>query len=499
MLIGSILIRLKKGKSVQCGLDNEQIFFQTKEPWSKITDRSLLGIPALKEKLAVLQIEKLKTTIPGILHSVVSQLEDAKSDLEDIGEDMTSTTNRRKVFEKVKMDIINMISTATQGKGMFVDSEQWLADDDHTLCARILALLDGFGESIMNTKLGNYDAPKLGEKVLIKAGLKNSGGMGIIGTLQGCSFRDDDGTKYCIVAGQDSNSIAAIKAIASGYSFGHDMSNVIGHDKKNYKVGDYCVPISLVTAYHGDWLRMEIQRTRCNSVPLFLNSDIFGNVISDLIKAKWHPTALTLFQNIITNCNNCFTWIAEHYVPTHQPGFVNWVQEQLKSVSNELETHGYDLIVTCVSSNVKCPYTNNPSLFETVFTARTAGLLTALEESTTRLSQGHYVDLNTIKALFKTHQGLGSMEHLVREMQLIISSYGKVAAKRFADDIPQIIESEYVQKIVNKASERLQVSDADLEHIIIESAATAKQRKDLVNKIDKFTGVVEKFRDVLKV
>ena len=85
---------LNDGMSVAEGIQKEEIFFRAKEPWSHIGDRDLMGVPSLKKKLALLQIEMLQKTVPTLVEDITKKKLVAIEELHQLGFDLSNEFSR---------------------------------------------------------------------------------------------------------------------------------------------------------------------------------------------------------------------------------------------------------------------------------------------------------------------------------------------------------------------------------------------------------------------
>jgi hypothetical protein len=79
---------------------------------------------------------------------------------------------------------------------------------------------------------------------------------------------------------------------------------------------------------------------------------------------------------------------------------------------------------------------------------RNASLLQQLESAQVEGVGGtKVVPLDTIRQAIKSTTQLSIQEHTARELSVVIGAYTKVLSKILIDEIPQIIEFDYVEKV----------------------------------------------------
>jgi GTPase Era involved in 16S rRNA processing len=83
-------IALNNKQSIKEALNDEEIFFRSKEPWRSMTDRSVFGIPNLRSKLSDLQVRIIRSSIPGILKEVNEKREKSLKEFGLLGEPLTT-------------------------------------------------------------------------------------------------------------------------------------------------------------------------------------------------------------------------------------------------------------------------------------------------------------------------------------------------------------------------------------------------------------------------
>jgi hypothetical protein len=76
-------------------LQEEDRFFSSTKPWNTITTRSFFGIPALREKLASLQVMMIEKSIHSIIEEIKQQKADTSKELESLGADVSNSIQRR--------------------------------------------------------------------------------------------------------------------------------------------------------------------------------------------------------------------------------------------------------------------------------------------------------------------------------------------------------------------------------------------------------------------
>lgn len=152
-------------KSLKTSLDDEQLFFDSKEPWLKISDRSLLGIPALKTKLSTLYMRMVKEQVPMIVDEVDKLLAKANRTLATFGENMSAMESRRALSRELERNFQQYKEVA---RGVSIAKEYQPRDTQNcTHRARIQEKYVKFGATIHDTKLSRFTRVEDGDKVIV--------------------------------------------------------------------------------------------------------------------------------------------------------------------------------------------------------------------------------------------------------------------------------------------------------------------------------------------
>ena len=93
---------LQKKVSIKSSLKDEESFFASTEPWSKMDDRSLLGVNALVTKLSKLYVSKVTSDIPLVKQDIKLRLCKLQDELQHLGDDLLNESMRRKLCNKIE-------------------------------------------------------------------------------------------------------------------------------------------------------------------------------------------------------------------------------------------------------------------------------------------------------------------------------------------------------------------------------------------------------------
>jgi hypothetical protein len=122
---------LSKGVTVLQGLIEEERFFKQTEPWNQ-HDKSLFGVEALRKKLETLQINMIQESFPNIVNNIRQELKNAENELNKLGDDMSTSYQRLKMYNQLINNYIKYIADAKEGSNCCMSSIQkvftWLSE-----------------------------------------------------------------------------------------------------------------------------------------------------------------------------------------------------------------------------------------------------------------------------------------------------------------------------------------------------------------------------------
>lgn len=102
-----------------------------------------------------------------------------------------------------------------------------------------------------------------------------------------------------------------------------------------------------------------------------------------------------------------------------------------------------------------------------------------------------------IKFAFTRNQERSVDDHMAEEMSHALNAYGKVALKRFIDNIPMIC-AEIMQKFANRFSDDLtKASDEDIDVLVSAPQSISSKKKLLRSKIDDLDAGINTVRGLI--
>ena len=139
-------------------------------------------------------------------------------------------------------------------------------------------------------------------------------------------------------------------------------------------------------------------------------------------------------------------------------------------------------------------YTANHYLNDTIVKSRNAALLRQLESAQTTYppSTTLAVPLDTIRQAIESTTYLSIQEYTAQELSIVINAYTKVCSKILIDEIPQIIECYYVQKVCEIELLDENCSDAMLAKLLSPEPLVIARRSRIEADIKNLTQAEEK-------
>mmetsp|Transcript_21619 Transcript_21619/g.25574 ORF Transcript_21619/g.25574 Transcript_21619/m.25574 type:complete len:779 (+) Transcript_21619:38-2374(+) len=483
---------LKDNKSLCQSLLEEENFFAKKDPWSKIEDRSLLGVKQLKDKLSRVYMHMVQEKVPLILKEIEDMLSKVTRELGLMGEDLQSDYARRNMcrqLEKAMEDFKSMLTGSTNQRSMILPRDK----QGFTHRARLERLKTRFAEDIHKTSIGGSSLVSKGDKVIVF----DTGGIEVKGEV--VDVRVDDEGKRSIymkpdnietdriyrnpreeekVKRQKHGNLMTIREKRSALmcpddcrykrgdliEFADGMLGIFDkiEDKKMH-FWDITIPYSddEVWADQSIALLEKIKQNRGCNLQVFLDPDLFSSVVAQFVTKVWEPVALNFLG--ITH-----TIVKEFYLlglkdVCHEKGlhesfdrFISFHQTRLEIELNKQLLITEKAVKDYISTELH-PATLNHYLNENIQKCRQAKLKQRLKMM--QDEQGN-VSFTNIEMMLEANGRQSIDDYVVEEMRIILKAYAKVAEKRLIDTIPMIIESNLIKPIFTPSSNREDLFDA---------------------------------------
>ena len=104
--------------SIADAVQQEQLFFQTTEPWNTLQHTSRLGIPALGRKLFDLQKTMIHDSMPAICNEIQQQYDSCQQQLQAMGPMYHNPQDQRRCYQFLLQELLRHATTSLSGKGM---------------------------------------------------------------------------------------------------------------------------------------------------------------------------------------------------------------------------------------------------------------------------------------------------------------------------------------------------------------------------------------------
>jgi hypothetical protein len=238
-----------------------------------------------------------------------------------------------------------------------------------------------------------------------------------------------------------------------------------------------------VTSDHSSWLLDTIRKNKTKDLPIFPSVSIFNGIVREQVSSSWAELAEVLVEDTAQVIEDFLRWIVYEIVPKSLRKLRQFLLKQLIAIlktSTESGRHECH----CLLSKEEEPYTLNHYLSENFMKERMSGVKRLLESSS---------DPATINAQIKNYvsrnQNISNEEFSVREMQMALSAYGKVSAKRVIDSVPMTIEDQITGRLV----EQIRLENIDTEYNNEELMSLMSEPQNLLIERTKW----EKLRDVM--
>ena len=341
---------------------------QTREPWGSVSDRSLFGIDALRNKLEMIQVKiraskhifynydlpiiehlfvrltlstnhmsnnmlstnqigMLKDTLPEIQKEIAEKRLDCMEQLRSLGEDLSTPGARRLKFSNVVNDFCTLVRETTEGK-----NTEWDAGDAFTLRARLEQYYRDFAVQLKKTRLSGFVGEK-GTSVMVTTNGKELPGTiwSVRVTTKGENvfyvkpadivkagdmdhFVSNDDSRYTRKSEHDSP--GDYRFLEGRVQTEDDSSGGYRPEKEFYRLPKkkfFFVPIAEndVRPDDYDFLRDRIVKQQTRALPIFPSVELFNKLVSDAVSQEWESLSLTLVNDANDLLEKFLKWALE--------------------------------------------------------------------------------------------------------------------------------------------------------------------------------------------
>ena len=441
-----------------------------------------MGTKNLRVKLASLQMHIIRSSFKGITRDLKQQHEETLKEYVLLGEIPSSLTEKRALFRSTKEHIWSRI-------GAFVLSgriDSLHDDSDMRPSAKFFDQSKRYQDKLNSSKLATVSDIKIGTKVTVPT-------WNIVSD-EVC-YIDETNDKVYITYG-----IEEVDVNISPSLLKHKPGNVIHHNSEVYieRDGGHIDELKAFDRklVHPDpnWISALIQLNRPYELPIFINTDVFKAIVADLIDKEWTPPTMELLNFTTELMDNAVEKFIKQIkttksFPLLESYLVSKASEVVGSLKEQVKQKVQDFI-----KREKVPYTQNHYLFENVCKLRSQRLMDEVlssvdgmlddGESRPRVTLNPSRLMSSIRNTFERNQKRSVEDHMVEEMQNALNSYGKVALKRFIDNVPMLC-IEIMQKFADEMNNVLsELTDEELNRIVIAPSGVIDRRNKLKRKSD---------------
>jgi Dynamin central region/Dynamin family len=518
---------LNRKESIEKGLQDEEAFFRATQPWRDVADKSLFGTQALRRKLGLLQMELVRATLPDIIKEIQSGRDEAAKKLQILGSAPTSMPERRLLYvelrEAIVFEVRSLLSGSTLRQNGRVhstrsssiirhverenenddgsegeeesDNDMTCSDDesegevksdnDMTCSAMFLEHCEEFMNALGIGRLATISNVSVGVQAIAVIGSDEVKGQ-VVAIFGDSIFLDKHGS---------------LKESAHGRNIGDvwiDKSNLRSNgvvcfaSRKNQYLHLHAIPSKNVRR-DSDWIMSLIKKHRPYKLPIFVNTEVFEQIVKQGIESDWRQPCLDLVGETFKLLKSVVEGVLEDQSQLSSfPRLREFLHFRIERVAEQEIRSAREKVVDYLRRESK-PYTQNHYLNENVARLRSKRLEESLMEALALESTPGGLGTDTmakssiksvIKGVFERNQKKSVDEHMGEDMQHALDAYGKVAMKRFIDVVPMLC-GDVLQNFPDMINKELcQVSDEQLEKFVCVASDDLTKRKNLTRKFD---------------
>jgi GTP-binding protein EngB required for normal cell division len=461
--------------SIDQGLVQEASFFQNTEPWRNVENKLLFGTKNLRVKLGELQMNLIRSSFDDIVSEMKAQRNAAFEAKTKLGSIPSGLVEKRALFRSVKDEYYTTIGPLVMG-GRIRDPSLTMKVKPS---AQFHLLAKAFKDELTKSRLSTISDLAVGTRVIVCVDE-----MEVRDTI--CCMTDEhvyipsfvkiSSNRHKVTFPPGERAVFTTSAFPSSQvlCYLNDSGNV-----------DELKPIaSELVRRDPDWIGGLIEDNRPYKLPIFLNTEVFEDIVSDLISKDWSVPSLRLLDETA----ELMTVAADHYVQGIDsigslPRLRTFLSIKSSEIVEQLKGEAKTEILSFIERE-RTPYTQNHYLFENLSKLRSQRLL---EEVLASVVGSGEIDRSAVETIvrnvFGRNQARSMDDHMAEEMQHALNPYGKVAVKRFIDAMPMIF-IKIIQSFADKINCALcEVMDADIDHLVSAPHDRVRAMKDWERKI----------------
>lgn len=495
MIKGRGQAALDRQDSLQMALNDEELYFSSTEPWKSISDSSLFGTGHLREKLARRQFEQVQKAVGHALQRLRKDHASVSAALEDLGVPVTTSAERRRLYQEVCQSFVTQLQATLSGKGRVKGKEKKASPVAASAAASLHDTCRDFMTKIGEGSLNTVQKVVEGAHVLVTS---------VQGTVRGEVVHLDTG--FCCVDYVDEKDVhcAALFDATGQASLESTEENDVWSDGTNIYIARANhifdtlrkVPLSCVRT-DPSWLKVHMAQHRTDDLACFLNVDVFQNIVNDFIEEDWRPHCMGFLDKLHNILHTAVqgAWHASllECNVRRYPDLQVFILQECERVQTKLLQQAQQQVEAHLRVE-RHPYTQDDLLFRNLASARQQSLRQELEVAL-GLANGNDPSPNAnpkalstaaiadvIDDVFARHETRSVEDHLAAEMEMVLASYGQIATRRVIDRTP-MIGWEVFRSLTSSLQESLwSVTDDDLSDCFRDDAELVRQYETFVSK-----------------
>jgi hypothetical protein len=493
---------LDAGSTIEDGLEEEASFFATTNPWNSFEHPNRLGVPALRNTLASVLLQVMKASLPDILDEIEEQFQTIDKTIEAWGEILLTRSEQRKFYHALTQKLIAMVSANLSGKGprskkgAAVPTKPAGAAQLHSAC-------NDFLKEIKNGSLATISVLQEGAPVLVAT-------INTAEDIRGEIVHVDHEVGFvCVDYVDDKDHSTDVLFDAVGYRAEHpdfDKDEVWSDGHRVFigrEAGLYDslrkLPVDLVRT-DPTWLIDKIAMSRTDDLACFINVDMFRNIVGEFVHDDWTPPCLNLLQKLESILDDSMQHALQESFKddvNRYPLLKSMLEEKCHEVCRQILDTAREDVKAHLEVEEQHPYTQDEVLLQSLNESRFQNLRRDLQIQLKLSQEGVVFDTQAITTILDTVFNKHKKMHMMAEqMELVLSSYGKVATQRVLDRTPQICW-QTCRRLPASLQEALgSVTDDILEKCLWESPESKTKYQELVSSLKDLQEAMEVVKNI---
>ena len=436
-------------------------------------------------------MDLIRSSFKNIVSEMKEKRDKAILGYQALREIPSSLADKRSLFQGIKEEIWKGINTKTlDGQLSFLDSDEGDSDgEDMSPSAKFHEASKSYKDILSKSKLANISTISLKTSVVVVEKGKEYRG-------EVCFVDEDNDKVYLKGITSESN----VKNVINASKKKGKPDNII-REKGSVYIERYDGSIDKLKGFRYNmartdpqWISKFIKKNRPYKLPIFINTHVFEAIVARLIAKDWAGPTVELLDFTSSLMDNAAEEFIEDITRVKSfPYLVSHLKAKASEVVEYLKGNTKNKINEFIKRE-QVPYTQNHYLFENVCKLRSESLMEEVLSSLPKTSGSSDGDetvpvnptslASTLKNIFKRNQEKSVDEHMAEEMQHALDSYGKVALKRFIDNVPMIC-IEIMQNFADRMNGMLsEITDEEIERLMVAPPILIDTKNNLKRKGD---------------